>query len=498
MTVTWQDGVAKALLTGSPPLLLVPDPDGVLLDEEVERTLAQHGYDLISYEDPVHFRVSFESRYSVAIENEAPDTRLVVRIGQAEAEHFPYDLLQLGELRTVPSWQEATALGSGGNQGVADSQIDEAADRLNRLDAVLTNVRGTIPASDSSFTAWLSYARAWADLQRLRYSIRDPLPPPLSRTIAELELQLDQALLGWALSRYASLYNQPTIGGPVMVHHVPRFLARHLETDSAAKVAVIIIDGLALSQWLVLQKVLQGQLPPVQWIESALFAWMPTLTPVSRQAMLAGQIPHRFAESLQHTNREEALWQQFWRHRNIPASRVYYQRGMGQPSDLRPLGDALQLAPYRVAALIINTVDDIMHGMQLGMAGMLNQVKQWAEQGYLARLLELLLQRGWRVFLTSDHGNIEANGIGSPREGAAAEIRGERVRVYRDEIILRQVNADFPETVMWPTIGLPENYHPLLAPSRKAFGRGGSLTVGHGGLSIEELVVPFAEIRYST
>ena len=76
-----------------------------------------------------------------------------------------------------------------------------------------------------------------------------------------------------------------------------------------------------------------------------------------------------------------------------------------------------------VVGFVIDTVDKIMHGMQLGTAGMHNQVRQWAEQGFMQRLLNLLFDHGFGVVLTSDHGNIEAVGIGRPSEGAVADLR---------------------------------------------------------------------------
>jgi hypothetical protein len=66
--------------------------------------------------------------------------------------------------------------------------------------------------------------------------------------------------------------------------------------------------------------------------------------------------------------------------------------------------------------------------MTLGTAGMHNQVRQWAAEGFLTSLLDLLLDHGYTVFLTTDHGNIECVGRGRPAEGAVADLRGERVR----------------------------------------------------------------------
>jgi len=149
----------------------------------------------------------------------------------------------------------------------------------------------------------------------------------------------------------------------------------------------------------------------------------------------------------------------------------------------------------RVLGLVVDTVDKIMHGMELGAAGMHNQVRQWAEQGFLGDLLTLLTRQGCRVYLSSDHGNIEATGIGSPSEGAVADIRGERVRVYPDAVLRGSVHESFPETMTWPAWGLPEDYLPLVPEGRTAFVKKGKRTACHGGIAIEEVLVPFVEVE---
>jgi hypothetical protein len=44
-------------------------------------------------------------------------------------------------------------------------------------------------------------------------------------------------------------------------------------------------------------------------------------------------------------------------------------------------------------------------------------------------------------------------------------------------------------------VGLPEDYLPLLAPARQAFIQEGQRTVSHGGISVEELIVPLVQIE---
>jgi hypothetical protein len=149
----------------------------------------------------------------------------------------------------------------------------------------------------------------------------------------------------------------------------------------------------------------------------------------------------------------------------------------------------------RVVGLVVDKIDRIMHGMELGSAGMHNQIRQWTSQGFLARLVDLLLDRGFAVYLTSDHGNVEACGYGRPAEGSIADIRGERVRVYPDTALRGRVAAQFPDSMEWPALGLPEEYLPLLAPGRTAFVAKDKVIVAHGGVSIDELIVPLVQFE---
>jgi hypothetical protein len=133
--------------------------------------------------------------------------------------------------------------------------------------------------------------------------------------------------------------------------------------------------------------------------------------------------------------------------------------------------------------------------MELGTAGMHNQIRQWAGQQFMAKLLDLLFEKGFKVYLTSDHGNIEAKGCGRPAEGMVADLRGVRARIYSDPSLRRQVKERFSEAVEWPTVGLPEDYFPLLASDRMAFVHKNERIVSHGGVSVEEVIVPFVEVE---
>ena len=59
---------------------------------------------------------------------------------------------------------------------------------------------------------------------------------------------------------------------------------------------------------------------------------------------------------------------------------------------------------------------------------------------------------------------------------------------------LRKSPASFPESVRWPNHGLPPARYVLLAGDLKAFTDEGDEVVSHGGIALEEVMVPFVAI----
>jgi hypothetical protein len=108
------------------------------------------------------------------------------------------------------------------------------------------------------------------------------------------------------------------------------------------------------------------------------------------------------------------------------------------------------------------------------------------------------LDYGYEVWLTADHGNIECKGKGRPSEGVIAETRGERARVYPTPELRSQVAESFTFAHEWQPVGLPADYFPLVAGGRDAFVNPGDSIVGHGGVAIEEVIVPLVKFERRT
>ena len=370
---------------------------------------------------------------------------------------------------------------------------DEQADRIRRIEGLLKTITSNIPHADSQHHDWLHCAITWAELLSLVLQSDAALPDTVRQQIEVVQTQIDTAFLPWLLNRYARLANLPPVL-PIMLHHIPRFLAREIQDDRKQRMAFILMDGLSLDQWIVMRGQLEKQRPAYHFHERAVFAWIPTITSVSRQTAFSGMIPAYFPDSIRTTDKEPALWMRFWQEQDFRKREVSYAKGLG---DRLPdsVVEMIVRPETRVVGLVVDKVDKIMHGMELGATGMHNQVRQWASQPFIVELLDLLLDNGFQVYLSSDHGNVEATGCGRSTEGAVADLRGERVRVYSDPLLRKQVKAQFPEALEWPSsIGLPDNYLPLLAPVRSAFVRESERLVCHGGVALEEVIVPFVQI----
>jgi PglZ domain-containing protein len=369
--------------------------------------------------------------------------------------------------------------------------LDDEANKKARILRLIELLEEQLPNESSRHAEWTSFALKKAELDALTVSEKVLLKDD---RFLKLKNELEGGFTQWLENHFSGLINLPPTQ-PVMLHHTPRQMARSLENSGKRGVALIVVDGLSLNQWVCVRNVLQEQSKHLVMRESAVFAWIPTLTSVSRQALFAGKPPLYFPNSIHTTHNEKKLWQQFWENFGLSRLEVGYQKSLGDKDAVKALEKTLNLERIRALGLVIDTVDKIMHGMQLGNAGMHNQIRQWCESGILASLIDYLHEHEFEVWLTSDHGNIECKGMGNPLEGAIAESKGERARIYPTPELRSQVAKNFPDTAIWHPAGLPSKYYPLLAKGTNAFINQGKNTVTHGGFSIEEVIVPLIKFE---
>lgn len=213
------------------------------------------------------------------------------------------------------------------------------------------------------------------------------------------------------------------------------------------------------------------------------FALIPTLTSISRQSLITGLYPQQLEDQFS-LAKEEAGFYQAAISLGYTREQVLYTRGY-EP----------QISPYTsLIAIIINDIDDIMHGQQQGDRGMSQDVQLMAKHGKLQLLIKRLLSQGFKVYLTSDHGHIECHGNGlSGRFGLETETKAQRVMVLRE--FAKAPDALSKASAIFPGTYLRKEYQYLLAKNNTAFAASGKKLITHGGASMEEVVVPFIRIK---
>lgn len=375
--------------------------------------------------------------------------------------------------------------------------VVEDPDALAKLVAEgASRLAASLPGIDASHRDWVHASRRLGEVISRFHSLASGQSDPIGNQVLDLQRAADDRLREWVSAHYADLPSLPVAKGPVMLQHVPRFLSLCRDAGEA-RVALLVFDGLAMDQWVQIRDRLMLRAPELAFEESACFAWLPTLTSVSRQALFSGMKPREFANSIETTAQEPTLWSRFWQDHGLRANEVFYRKGIKRTEQLSEIETAIADPAIKAAGIVVDTVDEIVHGAIFGKRGVAGQISSWCESGFIERLFGALLRSGFNIYLTADHGNVDAVGIGRLNQGVATELRGERVRVYRSEAIAASTPDDI-DAFRLDIGGLPSDFLPLFAGGRGAFVQTGEPIVSHGGLSVEELIVPFIKVTHAS
>ncbi len=361
----------------------------------------------------------------------------------------------------VPSWA---------NVGVRHPSAEERARQL------LADAPSQLP---TDLAGWCEVATWWADVRRLTAAA----PSELRDQAWSVWAELDGAFLPWLRSRYGTLLSSAA-RWPTAVHRVAHFLARRLRDGDAKRVLLVVLDGLGHAQWAHLKERLA-----LDVVESgSTLAMVPTYTTVSRQAIFAGDLPSSFPDAIWTTQPEPRRWRELWAQQGFAVTGEAYHRVKGRlPHDHLGFGDA------PVNGVVVNAVDDLMHTSELfGDAQLLANLDVWSDNGFLVDLVARATADGIETWITADHGNLECIGTGTISEGVAIESSGKRLLRYPNRT-LRDASA--AEGVVWDDIpGMPSTAEPLLFAARRSAFTNNRLSISHGGLSLDEVIVPLARV----
>ena len=237
--------------------------------------------------------------------------------------------------------------------------FDRQANDARRLAWLLQEIRRSLPEASASHRDWQHTAVLWAEMQVLRFKLN--IDSVAENEIEQLHDEVEDRFARWMLARYGSLASLPYTERPVMVHHVSRHLAYQRAKGLVGRVALLVIDGLSLDQWLIIRDFMREKHPAWRFEEGQVFAWVPTLTSVSRQSLFAGDPPMYLEKAIMSTSKEESLWCRLWEDSGV-RGRPRLLRKKQDDSKLQESRDLLEQRPEVVSGYRQGGQDPSWHG----------------------------------------------------------------------------------------------------------------------------------------
>lgn len=365
--------------------------------------------------------------------------------------------------------------------------IEPDSDAKRRLLELLNQVNREIISMDSTYPAWKRMGWKWSEAAYLFYQISRKQQQEIVQQFEETQNSLEIIFSDWILSHFKNLPTLSYLPKPAMVHHIPHYIAAN---NAKGKIALIVFDGLALHQWFVLRDALTGS---YEIEEDGIFAWIPTLTSISRRAIFSGKNPFQLKAALQDYESEKRYWKEFWVEHGYRDDDIAFVKGLSL-QESSELEDIQKISNKKVIGVVINTVDNLLKNSEITSSDLQMLIKRWVDNGLIIKMIQSLKESGFEIYLTSDHGNVFCKGAGALQEGILTEEKSLRVRIYENAQLAENAKNKVPSAIQWPDENVGSKFSVLLSQGLTAFNNPGVTSISHGGISLEEVIVPFIHI----
>ena len=175
---------------------------------------------------------------------------------------------------------------------------------------------------------------------------------------------------------------------PRIVTHILPFIKRTQD-----RTALVVVDGMNYWQGLMLMESIESHLGRKSKCD-CIYSWLPSTTELSRQAIFRGGRPD--VNYLQNPTNEKTLWREFWLNAGLADYKLYYQhtRTIEQEHSVDRL------------AYVCTDLDEMMHHSK-NYNYLYSNTNIWVNEDSTLAKIKHLLDSGFKVFITTDHGNIE-------------------------------------------------------------------------------------------
>jgi len=364
------------------------------------------------------------------------------------------------------------------------------------------------PRDLDSWDGWVDYYRLLGNWQRLLGRYADS---GLQEIEADRRREANVAFDRFVEDNYRSWLAGK---GPTLSHQVmERFVRPHWEGPNTY---LLVLDSMRADQSDAIVPLLEDYFD----VSSTCYcSILPSATPYSRNAIFSGLLPldiqRRFpkywvTEEAGQNRFEPDLLDEQLRRMRFDGRHAFLKVSHGD--ELASARAALLDKNVRFAAVVINFLDLLIHSIKTTRlldeivpddAALVGLTRVWFASSPVFEFIKTLARRDCTVVITSDHGFIRVKRptlIYGSRE-ISANLRykhGAAIRVAERDALL--VNS--PEAYMLPSdhlgtkFAICRNDYYFIYPTKpREYEKAYKYTFQHGGISLEELVVPIATLK---
>jgi CheY-like chemotaxis protein len=286
-----------------------------------------------------------------------------------------------------------------------------------------------------------------------------------------------------------------------------------------SSVFLIVIDNLRLDQWQTIKPFIMEDF----WIdtEDVYYSILPTTTQYARNSIFAGMMPSEIAKKYPNKwsnddedggkNLEEQFFMEEQLKRNNLNIKSSYNKVLNLSYGNKVLSDIPGLFNNPFNVIVYNFVDMLSHArtdtqiikeLAADESAYRSVVKSWFEHSPLISTLKEIAARGGTLFITTDHGSIRVKDavkiVGDKEVNSNLRYKQGRTLNYNPKEVFEVKN---PETAHLPKINMSQTF--VFAKGESFFAYPNNYnhyvkyykdTFQHGGISLEEMLLPIVKL----
>lgn len=306
---------------------------------------------------------------------------------------------------------------------------------------------------------------------------------------------------------------------PVMSHTL--FKEKILpEIKSGEPTLLVVVDNLRYDQWKSLEPIITTHYKKEK--EDAYFSILPTATQYARNAIFSGMMPSEM----------EKLFPEYWKNDTEEGGKNLHESDFLR-EQLKRLGKDLRYEYHKITSLkagrkladnfksqkandltvvVYNFVDMLSHSktemevikeLASNDKSYRSLTQSWFKNSPLLDIIQKAQQQGFKLIITTDHGTINVKNpskvIGDKNTSLNLRYKTGRSLTYEKKEVFAIEN---PKSVHLPTINMSSSY--IFAKEDLFFAYPNNFnhyvsyyrnTYQHGGISLEEVVIPFVVLN---